>query len=45
MYQIIFEEKVIGVDWGDDSRWVLVGRTAKNKSHLPNVGGRSKLFR
>ncbi len=28
----VFEEKVIGVDWGDETRWVLVGRTAKNSS-------------
>jgi hypothetical protein len=34
----VFEEKVIGVDWGDETRWVLVGRTAKNKFYVIDTG-------
>jgi hypothetical protein len=33
-----FEEKVIGVDWGDETRWVLVGRTTKNKFYVIDTG-------
>lgn len=34
----VFEEKVIGVDWGDETRWVLVGRTAKNRFYVIDTG-------
>jgi len=29
---------VIGVDWGDETRWVLVGRTTKNKFYVIDTG-------
>ena len=34
----VFEEKVIGVDWGDVTRWVLVGRKTKNKFYVIDTG-------
>ncbi|MDP3105018.1 MAG: hypothetical protein Q8M95_10480 [Candidatus Methanoperedens sp.] len=29
---------MIGVDWGDETRWVLVGRTTKNKFYVIDTG-------
>jgi hypothetical protein len=33
-----YVKKVIGVDWGDETRWVLVGRTTKNKFYVIDTG-------
>ena len=34
----VFEEKVIGVAWGDEIRWVLVGSTTENKFYVIDIG-------
>lgn len=34
----VFEEKVIGFDWGDETRWVLLGRTTQNKFYVIDTG-------
>ncbi len=33
-----FLQKGTGVDWGDEIRWVLVGRTTKNKFYVIDTG-------
>ncbi|MDW7727677.1 MAG: hypothetical protein SCH70_11320 [Candidatus Methanoperedens sp.] len=33
-----FIEKTLGVDWGDETRWVLVGKTAQNKLYVIDSG-------
>ncbi len=35
---VVFEEKVIGVDWGDETRWVLIGRSTKGKFYVIDTG-------
>lgn len=37
-YEAQFIEKSLGVDWGDETRWVLVGKTAQNKLYVLDSG-------
>lgn len=34
----VFVEKILGVDWGDETRWVLIGRTPQNKFYVIDSG-------
>ncbi len=34
----VFVEKILGVDWGDETRWVLIGRTPQNKFYIIDSG-------
>ncbi|GFO96698.1 hypothetical protein ig2599ANME_0887 [groundwater metagenome] len=34
----VFVEKTLGVDWGDETRWVLLGRTPQNRFYIIDSG-------